>query len=317
MDSMTRPNSRKTGAHLIAALVTPFTSDHRVDRPSLARLVRHLQRGGVDEFFAVGSSGEAPLLDEADRAAILETVREAAPQGVIYAGVSSNGARAAIRNARAAQSAGANVAVLMSPYALAFDQDQLAAYCEAVADESALPLAVYHHLRMPTAFAVPTVARLADHPNIIAIKDTNGGAQNRCAEMLAATQGKPFKFFQGVESLTLATLEAGGHGCVVAQACIAPRLFRRLFDAWAAGNPLAAGEAQRKITALWEIFSRAEVRQSFCHFLHTLKLPLQQRGVIATTAGAMPGAQFTREYETMINDFMRQHLDEPAAVSVA
>jgi 4-hydroxy-tetrahydrodipicolinate synthase len=317
MDSMTRPNSRKSGPHLIAALVTPFTSDHRVDRASLARLVRYLQRGGVDEFFAVGSSGEAPLLDEADRVAILETVREAAPGGVIYAGISSNGARAAIRNARAAKSAGANFAVLMSPYALAFDQSQLAAYCESVADQSALPLAVYHHLRMPTAFAVPTVARLADHPNIVAIKDTNGGAQNRCADMLEATQGKAFKFFQGVESLTLATLEAGGHGCVVAQACIAPRVFRQLFDAWESGDRAAAAEAQRKITALWEIFSRPEVRQSFCHFLHTLKLPLQQRGVIATTAGAMPGAHFTPEYEAMISDFMRQRLDEPVAASVA
>ena len=314
---MTRPNSREPGPDLIAALVTPFTHDHRVDRPSLARLVTYLQRGGVDQFFVIGSSGEAPLLDEADRVTILETVREAAPHGIIYAGVSSNGAQAAIRNSRAAQHAGANFAVLMSPYALSFDQTQLSAYCESVADQSALPLALYHHLRMPTPFSVPTVARLANHPNIIAIKDTNGGSQNRCPEVLAATQGKAFKFYQGVESLTLSTLEAGGHGCVVAQACIAPRLFRQLFDAWGNGNRVAAREAQRRATALWEVFSRPEVRQSFCHFLHTLKLPLQQRGVIATTAGAMPGALFTSEFEAMINDFMRQHLDEPVTASVA
>ena len=54
----------------------------------------------------------------------------------------------------------APAAVPASPYALSFDQNQLSAYCESVADQSALPLALYHHLRMPTAFSVPTVARL-------------------------------------------------------------------------------------------------------------------------------------------------------------
>lgn len=62
---MTPPNSRMHDPDLIAALVTPFTPDHRVDRPSLAPLVAYLQRGGVDQFFVIGSSGEAPLLDTA------------------------------------------------------------------------------------------------------------------------------------------------------------------------------------------------------------------------------------------------------------
>ena len=305
---MAPPRRLKPSPHLIAALVTPFTADREVDRASLTRLVACLQQGGIDEFFAVGSTGESPLLDEHDRLAIIETVRAAAPDGFIYAGISGHGVRAAVRNAQEAARAGADAAVLMSPYFLSFDQAQLAAFCETVADASPLPLALYHHLRMPTAFAVPTVARLAAHPNIVAIKDTNGSEHNRCAEILAATAGRPFAFYQGVEKLALATLDAGGHGCVVAQGCIAPRLFRGLFAAWQAGSRVAADEAQRQITALWGIFSRREVRQSFCHFLHTLKLPLHQRGVLATTVCAMPGVRFDPEFEQMVTDFMREHL---------
>ena len=267
----------------------------------------------MDEFFVVGSTGEAPLLDEAARLAVIETVRAAAPDGVVYAGVSGTGHRHAIRNCRAAAAAGADVAVVMSPFFVALDQPQLVGFCTAIAEASPLPLALYHHLRMPTPFAVPTVATLAAHPNIVALKDTNGADHNRCAEILAATAGTPLKFFQGVEKLVLPTLAAGGHGCVVAQGNIAPHLFRGLLDAWQAGETARAGEIQRQIDALWGIFLRPEVKQSFAHFLHTLKRPLQRRGVIATTAGALPCAPIAPEFEQMVDDHMRHHLDPTLA----
>lgn len=299
--------------HLIVALVTPFDHTGAIDRPSLERLVAYLTQNGIDEFFVAGSTGEAPLLDETDRLAIVETVRRAAPRALIYAGVSGLGHRHAIRHSRESLHAGADVAVLMSPFFVGLDQEQLATFCTAVADASPLPLALYHHLRMPTPFAVPTVARLAAHPNIVALKDTNGGDHNRCAEVLRAVAGRPLRFFQGVEKLVLPTLAAGGHGCVVAQGCIAPQLFRALFHAWQAGDTARAAEFQERITGLWSIFSRPEVKQSFAHFLHTLKLPLRQRGILATTAGALPGVRFEPEFERMIIDFLRTRL-EPTAL---
>lgn len=304
------------GPHLIVALLTPFTADGEVDTASLRHLVAHLQAGGVDEFFVVGSTGEAPLLDESARLTIIETVRSATPTGTIYAGVSGTGHRHAIRNCRAAAQAGADVAVVMSPFFVALDQPQLADFCTAIAEASPVPLAIYHHLRMPTPFAVPTVAQLARHPNIVALKDTNGGDHNRCAEILAATAGTPLKFFQGVEKLVLPTLAAGGHGCVVAQGNIAPQLFRGVLDAWQAGDTARASEYQRQIDALWGIFLRPEVKQSFAHFLHTMKLPLQRRGVIAATAGALPRADIAPEFEQLIDDFMARHLPPaPAAAT--
>lgn len=301
---------------LIVALVTPFTSDQRLDRASLGRLVGHLVTSGVREFFAAGSTGESPLIDDDDRLAIVETVRQAAPTARIYAGVSASGYRAAIRLTRAVRVAGADVAVLMSPYFLNIGPEPLTAYCAAVADSGELPLALYHHLRMPTAFDLDTVARLAAHPRIIAIKDTNGADDNRCAAILAATAGHNFEFLQGVEKLVLPTLEAGGHGCVVAQGNIAPQLFLRLIEAWRSGDLPTARAAQERITALWAIFSRPEVRKSFPHFLHTLKLPLLQRGLIASAASATPGVRFDAAYEKMLAEFMATHL-EPAAAAPA
>jgi 4-hydroxy-tetrahydrodipicolinate synthase len=311
---MSTPRPAPSGPHLIVALITPFTEDRTLDRLSLTRLVAHLRAGGVHEFFVVGSTGEAPLLDESDRLTIIETVRGAAPDGTIYAGVSGTGHRHAIRNARDAARAGADIAVVMSPFFVALDQPQLVDFSTAIADASPLPLALYHHLRMPTPFTVPTVAKLAAHPNIVALKDTNGADHNRCAEILAATAGTPLKFFQGVEKLVLPTLAAGGHGCVVAQGNIAANLFRGLFAAWQAGDTARAEDWQRQIDALWGIFLRPEIKQSFAHFLHTMKLPLQRRGVIATTAGALPGVTFTPAFEQLIDDFMAQHLPSLPAV---
>ncbi len=311
---MSSSRLHRPGPHLIVALVTPFAGAGEVDHAGLRRLVAHLQAGGVDEFFVNGSTGEAPLLDEADRLAVLETVRAAAPAGTIYAGVSGLGHRHAIRNARAAAAAGADAAVVMSPFFVALDQRQLGDFAAAIADASPVPLAVYHHLRMPTPFAVPTVARLAAHPNIFAVKDTNGGDHDRCAEILAATAGRPFRFFQGVEKLVLSTLQAGGHGCVVAQGNLAPRLYRDLFDAWQAGETARAAGLQQQIDALWAIFTRPEVRQSFAHFLHTLKLPLHERGVLASTAGALPGAVIEPEFSRLVSEFMQTRL-EPATAS--
>lgn len=313
MSSLRTPSS---GPHLIVAMVTPFTHAGDVDCASLQRLVAHLLAGGVDEFFVVGSTGEAPLLDEPARLAVIETVRIAAPRSAIYAGISGTGHKNAIRNARDAARAGADVAVVMSPYFIALDQEQLVHFSTAIADGSPVPLALYHHLRMPTPFAVSTVARLAAHPNIIALKDTNGSEHNRCAEVLAATAGLPFLFFQGVEKLVLPTLTAGGHGCVVAQGNIAPHLFRALLSAWQAGETARTDELQQKITALWSIFSRREVKQSFCHFLHTLKLPLHQRGLLATTACAVPGVRFEPEFERMISEFMLEYLEPELALRV-
>ncbi len=311
---MSRPSLSSSRPHLIAALVTPFTPEGTIDRASLGKLVTYLRQAGVDEYFVAGSTGEAPLLDDADRLAIIETVRAAAPRGLVYAGISGMGRRHAVRNACEAARAGADVAVVMSPYFVALDQPQLEAYTVAIADACPVPLALYHHLRMPTPFAVPTIARLSAHPNIFAIKDTNGSDHNRCAEILAATAGQSFKFLQGVEKLVQPTLAAGGHGCVVAQGCIAPHLFRRLFTAWEAGDVALAAELQSLVDALWAIFLRREVKQSFSHFLHTLKLPLHRHGVLATTAGALPGAVFGAEFEQMIDEFMQKHLDAAPAL---
>ena len=299
--------------HLIAAMVTPFTTEGAVDTASLVRLTAYLQQAGITEFFVAGSTGESPLLDESDRLRIIENVRGAAPSAVIYAGISGTGHGHAIRNARSAAQAGADVVVLMSPYFIALNQEQLVTYCCTVADRSPAPVAVYHHVRMPTPFAVPTIVRLAGHPNLIAIKDTNGGDHNRCAEIIAALEGKNFLFLQGVEKLALGTLRAGGHGCVVAQACIAPWLFRGLVDAWRTGDQPTADRFQVRIDALWAIFSRPEVKQSFLHFLRTLKLPLHDRGILASPGCALAHVTFDPAFDDFVREFMRANLDVKSA----
>ncbi|MBC2593484.1 dihydrodipicolinate synthase family protein [Ruficoccus amylovorans] len=296
---------------LVAAMVTPFTKEGSVDVGSTVRLAGWLRSEGVDELFVVGSTGELALLDEKDRLAVIEATRQASGTGTVYAGVSGMGYRHAIRNAKAAYQAGADAVVLMSPFFLALDEEQLVCYCTAVADASPCPVLLYHHLRMPSPFSVPVLKELVRHPNIHGLKDTNGGDSERCEEVLSAAyeSGRPdFQFFQGVESLVLRSMRAGATGCVVAQACIAPGLFRSLLDAWGRGDIQMAEAFQERITSLWGVFSEPGVRQSFFHFLRTLKLPLQQWGVIAGADCSLPGVRYAEEFDARIAAFIEAHL---------
>lgn len=274
---------------VVAAMLTPCRAPGTVDPQGTTRLARVLVEQGCHGLFVLGSTGELPLLDEDDRAALLVAAREGAgPNARLYAGVSGTGVCQTIRYARLAAEAGADVAMIMAPFFLKFDQVELEAYVRAIADASPIPVGIYHHLRMPSVFEPATVARLAGHPNLVTMKDTSADL-DRMRKLIRGTAGQGLALFQGSEPLILPSLEAGAHGCVSALANVAPRWHRELLDAWSRGDREAAKQAQQRITHLAGLFRLEPVGRSFAHFAYVLRYAAQAQGWIESICGMTPG----------------------------
>ena len=274
---------------VIAAMVTPCRESAIVDPIATRRLAGILIENGCNGLFVAGSTGELALLDEDDRRAVVAAACEGAgSRGRIYAGISGTGVKQTVRYARNAASDGAAVAVVMAPFFLKLKQAELLQYLWAVADASPIPVALYHHLRAATPMNPETVARAAEHQNIVAIKDTSLEV-SRIEEILAATKGLEFSVLQGNESLIVETLERGGTGMVTALANIVPEWHADLYAAHRTGNASVAAMRQSQITKLRDIFSIEQVSKSISAFTYTLRLGLARRGWLDSLAGMADG----------------------------
>lgn len=290
----------------VAAVVTPCRSPGEPDPDRMRAFCRRLVREGCDGLFLLGSTGELPLLDEPDRQRLVAAAREGAGPAIVYAGVSGTGLKQSIRYAAQAADAGADVAVLMAPFFLKLSQHELFQYVVRLADVSTIPIAIYHHLRMPSGFEVETVARLAEHANIVAMKDTSVNLE-RMRELVDATSGSEFSLFQGSEGLILSSLEAGADGCVCALANIVPRWHRILVDAVAAGDQTVARSYQEQITLLTALFRLKAMSTSFGHFTFALRRAAQALGWLDNAYGMIEGFTPEPTFESEVLSLLTQH----------
>jgi len=285
---------------VIAAFITPCRTTGEPDPKQAERLSSVLIEKGCHGIFAAGSTGEQPMLDGNQRRDIIAAVRKGAgDDALVFAGISGCGTRQALKYAANARNDGADVAVIMAPFFLSCSQEGLLEYVRRIADESPLPVGVYNHVRMPSQFSAETVMVLAEHENIVAIKDTDTD-QERSLSLAAALAGKPIAFFQGREPFLLDSFNAGVAGCVSALANIAPELHRKLYDAVLAGDTAAAAACQKQLDHLIRIFELPESRTSFAAFCHAIKRIAVQRGWLETVEGMLPGYSPTSEHDARL-----------------
>jgi dihydrodipicolinate synthase/N-acetylneuraminate lyase len=274
---------------VVAAFVTPCSKPGEVDAVAAGRLAKTLVENGCDGLFVSSSTGESVLLDEDDRRVLTTAVRNAIPSTAqIYAGISGFGLKQTLRIARNAQADGANAVVAMAPFFQKFNQNELIAYFTAIADESPLPVALYHHPRMVAAIEPDTVATLAVHPNIVAIKDTSPEPA-RIQAIMKAVAGLPIQVFQGNESLAYESYKLGSHGTVTALAGVVPEWHAELYRAATSDDAQRAISASERITNLWRMFRLEVVGTSISAFAYSLKLAMHRRGWLDSTEVMMPG----------------------------
>ena len=222
-----------TGA--MTALVTPFR-DREVDTRALVALVEAQIAGGINALVPCGSTGEAATLTHEEHLAVVRAVVRAARGRLpVIAGTGSNSTAEAIRLTRGAEEAGADAALLISPYYNKPTQDGIYRHYAAVADATGLPLILYNIPGRTGSNITPdTIARLARLPNIAGVKEASGNLA-QVLEIIDES-GADFGIYSGDDILTLPIMAAGGHGVIAVGANLMPRAYVELTDALLAGD---------------------------------------------------------------------------------
>ncbi|MFJ1810833.1 MULTISPECIES: 4-hydroxy-tetrahydrodipicolinate synthase [unclassified Streptomyces] len=234
----------------LCAMITPFTPAGALDLDGARRLADRLMSAGCDGLVLSGTTGESPTTSDAEKAELVAAVREAVgDRASIVAGVGTFDTRHTVELALAAEKAGADGALVVSPYYSRPPQDALEAHFREVADASGLPVMLYDiPARTGTRIEPDTMLRLAEHPRIVAVKDCSYdflGAQ----KVLSRTG---LAYYAGSDELNLALYAVGGAGYVSTVANVVPAQLRAVLDAFDAGRTAEAAERQQRVTELVE-----------------------------------------------------------------
>jgi len=220
----------------IVALVTPFR-DGRVDEKAYQSIIEWQIAEGTDALVPVGTTGESPTLSHAEHERVVELCIEAAAGRVpVIAGAGSNSTEEAVRLTKHAKAAGADGALIVTPYYNKPSQDGLYAHFKTIADAVDIPIIIYNiPPRSVVDMSVDTMARLArDCPNIVGVKDATMDLARPLATRAAI--GGDFAVLSGEDATVLSLLVNGGCGCISVTANVAPRACAEMHDAWQAGH---------------------------------------------------------------------------------
>lgn len=234
------------------ALVTPFR-DGKIDFPALDRLIELQIGAGVDGMIVVGTTGESPTLGHEERAEVIRFVIEKAKKRcLVLAGTGSYSTREAIEATAAAESFGADGALLVAPYYNKPSQEGLFRHFEAVAKSTGLRLMLYNiPARCGVDIAAETVVRLAGScANIVSIKEASGSI-DRVSE-LRARLPHSFTILSGDDGLTLPFLSVGAVGVVSVASNLLPAKICRLVRSFAGGDCATAERIHRELYWLFK-----------------------------------------------------------------
>ena len=233
----------------IVALVTPFRNGELDERAFQSLVAWHLDEG-TQGFVPVGTTGESPTLSHPEHQRVIELCIEAAAGRVpVIAGTGSNSTEEAISLTRHAKRAGADAALVVTPYYNKPTQDGLYAHYRAIHDAVDLPLIIYNIPGRSVVDMTPeTMGRLAKLPNIVGVKDSSADIVRPLLTHVACGAG--FCQLSGEDANILAFLAHGGHGCISVTANVAPRLCAQLHRAWQAGRSEEALSVHRRLLPL-------------------------------------------------------------------
>jgi 4-hydroxy-tetrahydrodipicolinate synthase len=219
----------------IVAIVTPFNNG-AVDEEKLRELVEFQIENGTDAIVPCGTTGESSTLDYEEHDRVIKIVVEQVNKRVpVIAGTGSNSTREAIEITGHAKELGADGVLLVTPYYNKPSQQGLYLHYKAIADAVAIPQVLYNVPGRTSVNLLPeTVARLAIHPNIVAIKEATGSLQ-QASEVLALC-GENITVLSGDDFITLPMMACGAKGVISVTANIMPKEVAALVDAFNAGN---------------------------------------------------------------------------------
>ena len=232
----------------ICALITPFRNGD-LDEEAFGKLVDWQIGEGTHGLVPVGTTGESPTLSHDEHKRVVELCIDVADKRVpIIAGAGSNSTAEAIELTEHAMSAGADAALVVTPYYNKPTQEGLFRHFEALNDVG-LPIIIYNIPgRSVIDMSVETMARCAELENVIGVKDATA-AVNRATEQKMAC-GDDFCQLSGEDVTQLGFLAQGGVGCISVTANVAPKLMSEMHEAWQKGDIPSAQRINELLTPL-------------------------------------------------------------------
>ncbi len=211
------------------ALVTPF-KDGKIDFEAYKSLVRRQIEAGVHFLVPLGTTAETPCLDDDEKCEILRLTKELCPDRPVIAGAGTNSPSATIRNIRLLEPYGPDAFLIVVPFYNKPTQDGIFEYFKTVAAATDRDIVAYNVPgRTGVNMSAETTLRLAEIPNIVAVKEASGNLE-QVGKILV---GKPsdFSVLSGNDDQTLQIMEAGGEGVISVASDIAPELMVELVNA--------------------------------------------------------------------------------------
>ncbi len=222
------------------ALITPFEKGgEKVDFAALKRLVEFQMDNGIEGLVPCGTTGESPTLDHREHeeviAKVIEWAKARRADTTIIAGTGSNSTKEAIELTRAAAAAGADYSLQVNPYYNKPTQEGLYAHFSTIADSAKIPLILYNIPgRTGISLTIETIRRLAQHENIVGIKEATGDL-NFMTQVIQETP-EDFVLLSGDDNLLLPVLSIGGRGVISVVSNILPKETGEITRAWFQGE---------------------------------------------------------------------------------
>lgn len=275
------------------AMVTPFSPDGTIDYTNTAVLIEHLISNGSDSLIVCGTTGESPALSKEEKEEFINfTVKTVDKRVPVIAGTGTFQTAESIRLTKAAENAGADGVMLVTPYYNKPDQRGMFAHFSAVAKETQLPVMIYNIPGRSAVNLLPeTVIALSKIDNITAVKEASGSLEQMAA--IIEGTGDGFKVYSGDDSLTLPLLAIGGDGVISVSSHIAGNEMQQMIRAFREGRNKDAANWHRRLLPVFQaIFSAPNPVP--------IKYALEQAG-ITTGPVRLPLMQMERDQAAVID----------------
>lgn len=236
---------------IIAAMVTPFDENQKINEAATKQLIEKLIKDGVSGIFILGTNGEFHVLTEEEKVSfakiVIDTVNKRVP---VYVGAGGNSTSEVIALSQKMEKLGADAISMITPYFVPLTQAELIAHYKAVASSVKTPIILYNIPKMTgNNIEIETVRELAKVSNIIGVKDSSGKLEN-IEGYIEAAKGQDFVVLSGSDSLILKALKMGATGAIAATANLITALDVSIYENYVNGDLEAAQKAQDDIEEL-------------------------------------------------------------------
>ncbi|MBT2691502.1 4-hydroxy-tetrahydrodipicolinate synthase [Bacillus sp. ISL-55] len=234
------------------AMVTPFDHKGHIDFNKTTQLVNHLIDNGTDSLVVAGTTGESPTLSKEEKIALFRHVVKVVDKRVpVIAGTGSNNTYATIELTKKAEEIGVDAIMIVAPYYNKPNQEGLYQHFKAAAEATSLPVMVYNIPGRSVVNILPeTIIRLAEIPNIVAVKEASGDL-NAMTQIIANTPDD-FLLYSGDDGLTLPVLAIGGTGIVSVASHVIGNEMQAMVDAYLSGRNADAAKLHQRLLPIMQ-----------------------------------------------------------------